>query len=85
MSSENVNVLITPASRTAFECSGAGCKVRFPDESNIYEESFHRSMLGFPLSSEITMTRNDRSEQDLDTYNEGCYSIQTDTRELGHR
>lgn len=31
------------------------------------------------------MTRNDRSEQDLDSYNEGGYIIRTDKRELGHR
>ncbi|XP_068978306.1 cytosolic purine 5'-nucleotidase isoform X4 [Bombus flavifrons] len=77
MSCENVDVLITPG-RTA------GCKVRFPDESNIfYEESFYRSVFGSPLNHGIEMTKNNCSEQDLDNYNESA--LRTDKRELGHR
>ncbi|XP_024222500.1 cytosolic purine 5'-nucleotidase isoform X8 [Bombus impatiens] len=76
MSCENVDVLITPG-RT-------GCKVRFPDESNIfYEESFYRSVFGSPLNHGIEMTKNNCSEQDLDNYNESV--LRTDKRELGHR
>ncbi|XP_060824376.1 cytosolic purine 5'-nucleotidase isoform X4 [Bombus pascuorum] len=61
-----------------------GCKVRLPDESNIfYEESFYRSVLGFPLNHGIEMTKNNCSEQDLDNYNES--GLRTDKRELGHR
>ncbi|XP_068978307.1 cytosolic purine 5'-nucleotidase isoform X5 [Bombus flavifrons] len=76
MSCENVDVLITPG-RT-------GCKVRFPDESNIfYEESFYRSVFGSPLNHGIEMTKNNCSEQDLDNYNESA--LRTDKRELGHR
>ncbi|KAK9301685.1 hypothetical protein QLX08_006094 [Tetragonisca angustula] len=64
-----------------------GYKVRFPDESNVfYEESFYRSMLGNPLNHGVVgMIRNDRSEQDLDSYNEGGHGLRTDKRELGHR
>ncbi|XP_071866756.1 5' nucleotidase B isoform X9 [Bombus fervidus] len=76
MSCENVDVLITPG-RT-------GCKVRLPDESNIfYEESFYRSVLGSSLNHGIEMTKNNCSEQDLDNYNES--GLRTDKRELGHR
>ncbi|XP_076651367.1 5' nucleotidase B isoform X6 [Halictus rubicundus] len=62
-------------------------KVQFPDEPNIFSGgSFHPSMLGFDLNPRIRMTRNDRSEQDLDCYNEGNrQGVRTDKRELGHR
>ncbi|EZA59643.1 hypothetical protein X777_16813 [Ooceraea biroi] len=57
-------------------------RVRFPDDSNIFpEESIHRTMLGL----KVGLTRNDRSEQDLDSYNEGTHGTRTDKRELGHR
>ncbi|KAK9301686.1 hypothetical protein QLX08_006094 [Tetragonisca angustula] len=80
MSCENVNVPVATPGRT-------GYKVRFPDESNVfYEESFYRSMLGNPLNHGVVgMIRNDRSEQDLDSYNEGGHGLRTDKRELGHR
>ena len=42
-------------------------------------------MLGTPLNHGVAMTRNDRSEQDLDSYNEGGHGLRTDKRELGHR
>ncbi|KAK1135451.1 hypothetical protein K0M31_000046 [Melipona bicolor] len=79
MSCENVNAPVATQGRT-------GYKVRFPDESNLfYEESFYRSMLGTPLNHGVAMTRDDRSEQDLDSYNEGGHGLRTDKRELGHR
>lgn len=70
-----------------FECSEAGWKVRFPDESSVFPvESFQPSLLGFDLNPGIRLTRNDRSEQDLDCYNEGNgHGARTDKRELGHR
>ncbi|KOX72744.1 hypothetical protein WN51_00684 [Melipona quadrifasciata] len=42
-------------------------------------------MLGTPLNHGVAMTRDDRSEQDLDSYNEGGHGLRTDKRELGHR
>ena len=56
--------------------------MRFPDDSNVFpEESIHRTMLGL----KVGLTRNDRSEQDLDSYNEGTHGTRSDKRELGHR
>ncbi|KZC05989.1 Cytosolic purine 5'-nucleotidase [Dufourea novaeangliae] len=78
------------ASQSMFQCSGTGCKVRFTDESSIFHGgTLESSLLGFDLNPRIRLTRNDRSEQDLDNYNEGssCYGYGTitDKRELGHR
>ncbi|XP_070152649.1 cytosolic purine 5'-nucleotidase isoform X7 [Polyergus mexicanus] len=59
-----------------------GPRVRFPDDSNVFpEESIHRTILGL----KVGLTRNDRSEQDLDSYNVGIHGARTDKRELGHR
>ncbi|CAD1478709.1 unnamed protein product, partial [Heterotrigona itama] len=69
-------------------------EVQLPDDSNdvFYNfrlsiergELFYRPMLGNPLNHGVAMTRNDRSEQDLDSYNEGGHGLRTDKRELGH-
>lgn len=73
-------LIITTRKRLEFD--GVGPRVRFPDDSNIFpEESIHRTMLGL----NVGLTRNDRSEQDLDSYTEGIHGVRTDKRELGHR
>ncbi|XP_071570332.1 cytosolic purine 5'-nucleotidase isoform X7 [Temnothorax nylanderi] len=77
MTQRNVDVVITPASYAI------GPRLRFPDDSNVFpEESIHRTMLGL----NVRLTRNDRSEQDLDSYIEGtAHGARSDKRELGHR
>lgn len=57
--------------------------MRFPDDPNVFPEEsiIHRTMLGL----NVGLTRNDRSEQDLDSYNEGTHGARSDKRELGHR
>lgn len=78
MSQRSVGVIITPASNASI-----GPRVRFPDDSNVFpEESIHRTML---RGLNVGLTRNDRSEQDLDSYNEGTHGARSDKRELGHR
>lgn len=69
--------------REIFEFRNAGLRVRFPDDLTIFpEESIHRTIFGL----NVGLTRNDRSEQDLDSYyNEGTHGTRTDKRELGHR
>lgn len=68
--------------RRRHEFHDAGPRVRFPDDSNVFpEESIHRTILGL----KVGLTRNDRSEQDLDSYNEGTHGARSDKRELGHR
>ncbi|TGZ37725.1 Cytosolic purine 5'-nucleotidase [Temnothorax longispinosus] len=66
----------------------ASQRLRFPDDSNVFpEESIHRTMLGRTmLGLNVGLTRNDRSEQDLDSYYiEGTHGARSDKRELGHR
>ncbi|XP_046591691.1 cytosolic purine 5'-nucleotidase isoform X3 [Neodiprion lecontei] len=49
---------------------------------------FHQAMLGLNLSpsSNVGLTRNDRSEQDLDCFTEGDqHRLRTDKREIAHR
>nr|KAF7432014.1 hypothetical protein H0235_004938 [Vespula pensylvanica] len=36
-------------------------------------------------SQRIDLSRNDRNENDLDSYNEGTHGMWSDKRELGHR
>ncbi|XP_011866695.1 PREDICTED: cytosolic purine 5'-nucleotidase isoform X1 [Vollenhovia emeryi] len=70
------------ATRSGIDRPAKGPRVRFPDDSNVFpEESIHRAMLGL----NVGLTRNDRSEQDLDSYNEGTHGARSDKRELGHR
>lgn len=77
MNHRGVNLIVTPATGNI-----TGPRVRFPDDSNIFPEaSIHRTMLGL----KVGLTRNDRSEQDLDSYNEGTHGTRSDKRELGHR
>ena len=51
------------------------------------EESLHRAMenLALQLPPGMGLKRNDRSEHDFDSYNEGVHVLRTDKRELGHR
>ncbi|XP_029044398.2 cytosolic purine 5'-nucleotidase isoform X2 [Osmia bicornis bicornis] len=78
--------MILPALKSGIDKLAKGCKVRFPDELNIFhEESYHQSMFNFPLDTGMRMTRNELSKQYLDSYNEVNYGIRTDKRELGHR
>ncbi|KAI4502222.1 hypothetical protein M0802_002904 [Mischocyttarus mexicanus] len=65
---------------------GVGRRIRFPQDETIFpEESFHRNILGFNLPHTINLNRNDRSENDLESYNEGTQETRSDKRELGHR
>lgn len=60
--------------------------MQFLKDMNVFpEESLHRAMLGLRLPTAIDLTRNDLSEQDLDTFIEGMQNLRTDKRELGHR
>ncbi|XP_015181023.1 PREDICTED: cytosolic purine 5'-nucleotidase isoform X2 [Polistes dominula] len=64
----------------------AGRWIRFPQDETIFpEESLHRNILGFNFSRTVGLNRNDRSENDLESYNEGTQGTWSDKRELGHR
>ncbi|KAF7410104.1 hypothetical protein HZH68_004485 [Vespula germanica] len=64
----------------------ASQRIRFPQDETVFpEELLNSNILGFNLPHRIDLSRNDRNENDLDSYNEGTHGMWSDKRELGHR
>ncbi|XP_012259979.1 cytosolic purine 5'-nucleotidase isoform X2 [Athalia rosae] len=80
MNPHNVDVVVTPAADTA------GDRAYFRESLTSFPDNFLRqAMLGLNLPSSSGLTRNDRSEQDLDCFTEGDQRMRTDKREIAHR
>ncbi|XP_043268675.1 cytosolic purine 5'-nucleotidase isoform X2 [Venturia canescens] len=62
------------------------CRMRLSKDENP-EQSLHRAVenLALQLPAGIGLKRNDRSELEFDSYNEGVHALRTDKRELSHR
>ncbi|KAF7405154.1 hypothetical protein HZH66_004060 [Vespula vulgaris] len=78
MNQQNVDIVITSSCYL-------GRRIRFPQDETVFpEELLNSNILGFNLPHRIDLSRNDRNENDLDSYNEGTHRMWSDKRELGH-